>query len=130
MAVRRALLSDIPQIVDLVERLVVATSMPQAMDRDWTAATLAGLISSPGGAVWISAQGFLAASVTRTVISPDLIAQEHGWYSEDRQGLRLLRAYEAWAVVMGARCIQVSTGFGGPDLARLGYRATELAWVK
>jgi len=130
MAIRRAVWEDIPRVIDLVERLVLATGMGQAVDRDWTGSTLASLITSPAGAVWVTDQGFLAASVTRTVISPDLIAQEHGWYCEDRQGLRLLRAYEAWAADMGATCIQVSTGIGGPDLARLGYRATELAWVK
>ena len=30
----------------------------------------------------------------------------------------------------GAALVQLSTGSGGPDLSRLGYRQAEVAWVR
>jgi len=126
----RASAQDIPRIIDMIEDLRAAVSGPVAVDRIWTAQTLAGLMTDPRGAVWVSAGGFIAGSLRPTVISPALIACEHGWWASDGTGLRLLRVFEAWARDQGATLIQLSTGAGGLDLSRLGYRATELAWVK
>ena len=58
------------------------------------------------------------------------MAVEHGWWAADGSGLRLLRAYEAWAREKGAAFVTLSTGVDGPDLARLGYRRAEQAWVR
>lgn len=127
--IRLATPDDILSIVGMVERLRAAVGGPVPVDRAWTARTLAGLVASPDGAVWVSGGGFLAATLTQTVISPRRIAQECGWWAGDGSGLRLLRAYEAWARERGAALIQLSTGPDGPDLARLGYRRAEQAWV-
>lgn len=130
MSVRLATAADVLRIVELVEDLREAVGGPVAVDRSWTARTIANLIASPDGAVWLSDGGFIAGSLQPTVISPSLIAMEHGWHAKDGSGLRLLRTFERWARDRGAILIQLSTGPDGPDLTRLGYRRAELAWVK
>lgn len=128
--VRRADAGDVLRIVDMIEDLRASVQGPIAIDRAWTARTLAGLIASPDGAVWVSAGGFIAGSLRPTIINPAPVACEHGWWASDGSGLRLLRAFETWARARGASLIQLSTGVGGLDLAPLGYRAAETAWVK
>lgn len=128
--IREATASDILAIVDQVEALRLAVGGPVAVDRAWTARTLAALLESPDGSVWVSGGGFLAASIQRSIISPVPMAVEHGWLASDGSGLRLLRIYESWARERGAALITLSTGPTGPDLTRLGYRKTETAWVR
>ncbi|MBK4215811.1 hypothetical protein JJJ17_07735 [Paracoccus caeni] len=128
--VRPAVAGDILRIVDMVEDLRLAVDGPIPVDRAWTAQTLARLITSPDAVVLISEGGFIAGSLQPTVINPRLIAMEHGWFSRDRSGLALLRAFEAWAAARGAMLVQLSTGPAGLDLSRLGYRLAERAWIK
>lgn len=127
---RPATCDDIPRITDMVERLQAAAQIPQIPDRAHTQASLARLILRDDAIVLTTDAGFIAGSIECTVISPEPIAVEHGWFAADRSGLRLLRAFEVWAAARGAR-VRLSTGVvAGPDLARLGYRPVELAWVK
>lgn len=128
--IRRAGAGDVLDIVDMIEDLRTAVGGPVAVDRAWTAQTLARLMASPEGAVWRSDRGFIAGSVQPTIISPALIAVEHGWWAADRSGVSLLRAFEAWAATRGATLVQLSTGAEGLDLTRLGYRIAERAWIK
>ncbi|RJE84035.1 hypothetical protein D3P04_13550 [Paracoccus onubensis] len=128
--IRPAGATDILRVVDMIEALTVAVNGPVAVNRAHTAKTVAALISSPDGAVWVSEGGFIAGVIRCTVISPEPIATELGWYASDGSGLRLLKAFEKWATDKGARLIQMSTGAEGIDLSRLGYRLAERAWVK
>lgn len=122
--------SDIPRVTDMVEGLRAAIGGAVPVDRAWTARTLAGLIAGRDSEVWVSRGGFIAGSLQPTVINPAPVAMEHGWWATDGSGLRLLRCFEAWAAARGAMLIQISTGPQGPDVARLGYRMVEQAWVK
>lgn len=128
--IRWATHADVLRIVDMVERLRAAVDGPVSVNRGWTAAQVARLIDGPDSAVWVSSGGFLAGALVPTIISPDPVAQELGWWAEDGSGLRLLRRFEAWARERGASLVQLSTGASGPDLSRLGYRRAELAWVR
>ena len=128
--VKRATGSDVLRIVDMVEALREAVGGPIPVDRAWTSQTIAALCTGHDSAVWVSAGGFIAGSLQPTVINPRLIAMEHGWFAMDGSGLRLLRAFEAWARERGAVLVQLSTGPSGLDLTRLGYRLAERAWVK
>ena len=130
--IRLAVEADIPRIVDMVERLVDAVNGPQRVDRIKTGQAVAGLIHSPDGAVWVSMHGFIAAKLGRTIISPDLIAEECGWFAEDRTGLQLLRGFERWADEHGAALKRVSCNGGTAQriLERAGYRQAEVSMVK
>ena len=129
-SVRLATYPDVLTIVDYVEHLREAVRGPVPVDRSWTASTVARLIASPDAVVFISDGGFLAGLLQPTVINPQPVAMEVGWYASDRSGLALLRAFEGWAAERGAMLVQLSTGAEGLDLSRLGYRKTEIAWVK
>lgn len=129
MQVRRAVFADIDRIIGMAVQLVQEAGLPQQVDPVHTRAVLRALMLRDDAAVWVSVGGFLAASIERTVISPEPVAVEHGWFATDRSGLRLLRLFEGWAAARGA-IVRLSTGQGGPDLRRLGYRAVETAWVK
>lgn len=122
--------SDVMRIVDMVEDLRAAVHGLMPVSRPWTASVVAGLIQSPHGVVYVSHGGFIAGSLQQTVVNPAWVAMEHGWFARDRSGMRLLRAFEAWAADQGAVGVALSTGAGGPDLARLGYAMTEQNWVK
>lgn len=128
--VRLAGAQDVLRVVDMIEDLRAAVRGPIPVDRTWTARTVAGLVASDDGAVWITDGGFIAGVIEPTIISPAPVAKEMGWYSRDRSGLLLLRAFEGWARMRGAALIQLSTGAEGLDLSRFGYRIAERAWVK
>ena len=130
--IRPAVEADIPRIVDLAVQLRAAVNGPQEVCRITTGQTVAGLIHSPEGAVWVSDHGFIAAQLGRTIINPALIAEECGWFAEDRTGLRLLRTFERWADEHGATMKRVSCNGGAAQriLERAGYRAAETAMVK
>lgn len=129
--IRPAVEADIPCITDWVERLVKAVDGPQQVCRIKTGHTLAGLIASPDGFVAVSDHGFIAATITQTVISPDPVAVELGWWAE-RDGLSLLRAFENWADSKGATLKKMSCRGGTAQrmLERAGYRQAETAMVK
>lgn len=82
--------------------------------------------------VLVSGRGFIAGTITQTVISPDPVAVELGWFSEDRSGLALLRAFESWSADQGATLVKMSCNGGAAQriLDRAGYRMAEMAMVK
>ena len=130
--IRPATAQDIPAIIDMIERLRAAVDGPLAVDRVKTGETLAGLLADPDGLVLVSDGGFIAGCIREPIISRDRFAQELGWYAEDRSGLRLLRAFEAWARERGAVLVQMSCAGGEAQrlLERRGYRAAEIAMVR
>lgn len=129
--IRSATMQDIPRIIDLIEKLAAAVN-GLTVDRIKTGETLAGLICDPAGVVLVSGAGFIAGRLGDTFISRDLVAYEMGWFAEDRSGLRLLRAFEAWARERGAAMIAMSCNGGAAQeiLRRAGYREAEIKMVK
>lgn len=129
---RPATAGDIPRIIDMVEQLAEAVDGPQRVDRIRTGETLARLMASRDGLVLVSGQGFIAGSITQTLISPDRVAIEHGWYAEDRSGIALLRSFEDWARDKGAVLSVMSCkgGTAGMVLDRHGYRVSEIHMAK
>lgn len=130
--IRPAIEADIPAVIDLIERLAVAVSGPQKPCRIRTGETLAGLLHDPQGVILVSDRGFIAGRIIQTVISPEPVAVELGWYAEDRSGLALLGAFEAWASDRGATLIKLSCNGGAAQriLERAGYRVAEIQMVK
>jgi hypothetical protein len=136
MVVRLAVAADIQRIVDMVCALRDAIGGPVLPEPDKVAETVMILMGSPSGVVLVSDGGFIAGSISSTIISTERFAHELGWFATDNSGLRLLRAFEAWADSRGAR-VRLSTGPEDQVPARLrkalqrrGYRAYETAWVK
>ncbi|MFG6566663.1 hypothetical protein [Sulfitobacter sp. 1A13679] len=93
---------------------------------------MASLLRNPQGVVFVSGGGFIAGQIMQTVISPEPVAFELGWLATDRSGLRLLRAFEAWATEQGATLIKMSANGGAAQriLERRGYAVAEVQMVK
>lgn len=136
--IRPADLTDIPEILGMVEALRAHVDVPQALDRSHAAGFLAALMGSTDGLVLVVARGglcgFLAASVTVTSINPERVAIEHGWFSRaPGWGGKLLAEYETWARKKGCALIRLSSGPDGSldaMMGRRGYAPAEVAWVK
>jgi len=132
--IRPALVEDIPAIVDMVAQLHAAASIVLPIDAQVTARFLTGLLRSPLGLVLVAERGFLAASVGTASVAMLPVAIEHGWWSQGGDGLRLLRAYEAWAREQGCFAARMSTPPGAERAAhvleRSGFNLAEQAWVK
>lgn len=130
--IRRANIQDVPGIIDMIEGLTASVSGPQRVCRLKTGETLAGLITSRDGAVFVSGGGFIAGQIGRTVISPDPVAWELGWWSEDHSGIRLLRRFEQWATSKGATLIKMTCngGIAQRILERGGYEVAEIQMCK
>lgn len=130
--IRRATAADIPRIIDMIERLAAAVDGAQRVCRLRTGETVARLIASPSGFVMVSDGGFIAGEITSTIINPDPVALEWGWYADDRSGLRLMRSFEAWAQQRGATLVKMSCNGGAAQriLERAGYRLVEMTMVK
>lgn len=130
--IRRAVMADVPRIIDMIAALAASVDGPQRVCRVKAGETLCGLIHSPDGCVFVSDRGFIAGQIGQTVISPDPVAWELGWYAEDRTGIALLSAFEAWARAKGANLIKMSCKGGAAEriLSRRGYRHAETAMVK
>lgn len=97
-------------------------------DADSTAGFFAGLI--PGGGVFISPGGFIAGAIVPAPSNREyLTAYEIFWWSEDKTGGALLRAFEQWATDSGCAEIKVShpSNEAGVNviLRRKGYAPTE-----
>lgn len=129
--IRPATMQDVPRIIDMIEKLA-ATVNGLPVDRIKAGETLAGLLTDPAGVVLVSDRGFIAGRVAETFINRDLAAYEMGWFAEDRSGLPLLRAFEAWAQSRGAAMIAMSCNGGAAQriLERAGYEAMEIKMVK
>ena len=130
--IRQAGEADIPRCIDMTEALAASVSGPQRICRLRTGETLAGLLRNPQGAVFVSGGGFIAGQIMQTVISPEPVAYELGWFASDRSGLRLLRAFEAWSEEQGATLIAMSAKGGAAHLIleRRGYTVAEIQMVK
>lgn len=136
--IRFATLSDIPAIVRMTAKLHAAAGIVLPLDPRVVTSFLEGLIASPMGLVLVGGpvepDGFLAASVGTASIAMTPVAQEHGWWSEGGDGLRLLCRYEAWAREQGCFAARMSTPPGAERanqiLERNGFVLAEQAWVK
>lgn len=135
MAVRRAVVADLPRIIEYVQALTLAIDGPCEVDPKVTRETLLHFIANPNAAVFVSDAGFLAGSLGATLISSERFAHECGWFAKDGSGVRLLKAFEAFAAQHGAR-VRLSTASweATPPKLRIwlqarGYRPVETAWV-
>lgn len=136
--IRLATPDDIPAIVRMTAKLHAAAGIVLPMDSRITARFVGGLLASPMGLVLVGGDaepdGFIAASVGSASIAMLPVGQEHGWWSEGGDGLRLLRRYEAWARERGCFAVRMSTPPGADRaneiLERNGFAMAEQAWVK
>lgn len=98
--IRPAALDDIPALLAMGERFADKAKLTDHVgyDPDSMAATFAALIEAPEHIVLISETGAIGGtSCAHPFNHSHRIAQELFWWSEGREGLRLLTAFEEWA---------------------------------
>lgn len=112
-----------------------ASGQPCPFDPDGLAEFVSGMIDSPQAAIFLTEAGMIGGVLAPAYCSPGWsMAVELFWWSEDRQGLRLLRAFEEWAHESGAQEVRMTTLHSLPSAARIlsrrGYGATEISYSK
>jgi RimJ/RimL family protein N-acetyltransferase len=127
MTLREATRSDVPAIVATGQRFIQASSYARALqdNPEQFMAFVAWLIEDPQGQVWVlehrgSVCGILGATSFVHPMDGLPAAAEMFWWVDPEtrgHGLKLLRAFEAWARARGARKVIVAAPT--PDVERL-----------
>ena len=142
MILREAQLEDTSDVVAAGQRFIRASSYSQALeDRpEEFARFVAWLIDDDQGAVWVLEQDGAIKGILGAVAHPHpmdglLTASEMFWWVDPDvrgHGLKLLRAFEAWATRLEARKMVLSAPT--PDVERLferlHYTRTEASYQR
>ncbi len=127
--------ADIPNLVSMAESLHGKREARFEFIADDMAAYFLALIQSPAGVIFMTEDGFIAGMVTPAPQNNSwIMAFEIYWWSKGRSGLRLKRAFEGWALNMGANEIKFShpveeTRVAG-ILEKSGHVPTEMIYGK
>lgn len=132
-AVLEATEADIPRILDMGERFHAAAGNPWPYSRSYTEAGLFRLLEA--GCVFVSREGMIGGLLAPTWCRPDwLVAVELFWWAEDRNGLALLRRFEAWADEKLANEVRLTSLANLPAadriIRRCGYEPREISYSK
>jgi len=127
-----AMHADIPRCVEMGARFFRDSGQSGGFVADHFADTLASLIEQDRAALIVSDRGMIGGVLVPSFCNRDwLIAVELFWWAEDGQGLRLLRAFEDWAVPHEIR-ITTQDANTRPDkaLLRKGYARMETSFKR
>lgn len=133
--IREATEADIPAIVEMGRAFNAASRSPVEYDEEQAAEAARGLIALPDGVVLVSEKGMIGGAIAPAYFNAAWrMAVELFWWSEDRQGIRLLRAFEDWAREHGANEVRMTTlaSIAGPEriLKRRGYSPAEISYTR
>lgn len=131
--IRAATVDDIPRLAEMGRKFHAAAQMGFGFDLDAVSGLLGRMIEAPEAVVLTSGGGGIGGVLTPAYCDPKWIqAVELFWWAEDRQGLRLLREFEAWAEAKGANEIRMTTLSTIPESARLmrGYAPAEVSYSR
>lgn len=134
--IRRAELSDIPDIIDRGWEHHIRAGNPGMFDPDAAAAYVRDMIEG-AGVVLLSRDGHIGGVLAPVYCAPSCVmAVELFWYARDGQGGKLLSAFEHWAWAAGASRVVMSTVIAhegervGRVLSRRGYEPAETSYAK
>jgi hypothetical protein len=133
--IRRATAEDIPAIVAMGKRFHGRAGLPGEYDTVATGHFIEILCQR--GVVLIGDRAMIGGMMVPSYCAPAWWqAVELFWWSESRDGIRLLDAFEAWARENGADEVRMSSieRFRGDRIGRLlakrGYAVTEVSYGK
>lgn len=132
------MVSDIPGLLAMGERFAAKARLsdhvgydPASMER-----TFAAMIDGDNFCLFVGSAGAIGGMVApHPFNNAQIIADELFWWSEGREGLALLKAYEDWAGSFGAVIRMTTLEAVEPErvgklFARRGYVPLERAFVK
>lgn len=136
--IRHATEADIPRLLGMGSRFAEKARLwdhvgydPESME-----ATFRAMIESDNFCLFVGECGALGGMVAPHPFNYSrMIADELFWWSEGREGLALLKAYEEWAQGFGAVVRMTALEAVEPErvgklFARRGYQPLERAFVK
>ena len=131
---RPATSADIPRLVDMGRKFHAASGVACPFDEGPVSAVLINLISSPTGCLIVSEGGAIGGMLAPAYCARSWsMAIEMFWWAE-RDGLRLLRAFEDWAREQGADEVRMTTLSALPRadalLRHKGYAPVEISYTK
>lgn len=133
--IREATEDDIPELVDMGKKFHEAGGLACAFNEVATGTFLERMIESGDAVVFRSDKGMIGGGVSNPYCDPDWrLALEFFWWSEDKQGVKLFKAFEEWARSKNADEIRMTTI---PDLPaaekivkRRGYQPSEISYSR
>ncbi len=141
--IRLATLDDIPALVAMGQQFADTPEYASilTLDPQVTAAMASMLVQSPDALVLVDAPeggepvGMLAFLLTPHLMSGELLALEVVWWVNPEarsEGVRMLRAAEAWAKERGAHAVQLIAPSARVErfYQVMGYRRVEVAYQK
>lgn len=131
--IRKATEADIEDLVEMGASFHAAAKHPSRYNPEHARDLLEAMFKQ--GAVFRSDKGMIGGLLSPAYCNRNwLMAVELFWWSEDRQGLKLLRAFERWAKDVGADEVRMTTLASHPDvetiISRMGYAPAEISHVK
>ena len=132
--IRPATLADIHRLVGWAQKFHAISGMAAPFDAEAVPGMLARMIESQDAVVLTSEHGAIGGVLIPAYCAPSwIIAVELFWWAE-KDGLRLLRAFEEWAAQKGAQEVRMTSLSAQPRateiLSRRGYAAAEISHSK
>lgn len=132
--IRDASNGDIPQLLEWARKFHGISGIHAPFDDESVSGLLGRMIESPTAVVLKSETGAIGGMIIPAYCAPNWsIAVELFWWA-DRDGLRLLRAFELWAAEVGAQEVRMTSLAAQPRateiLSRRGYAAAEISHSK
>lgn len=131
MSIRRATLSDLPEILDRTAEFN-SVFYPVRLDPVKTLVACTDMIRNHS--VFVSDRGYIAGTVLEDPFRDRKILVELGWYATDGNGIRLLRRFiqEAKDLKVDTVCmstLQTSNNSASKLLTRMGFIASETSYT-
>lgn len=133
--IRLAVEQDIPRLLAMGRKFHdVSPYAEMKFDDDAVSELFRRMMASENAIILCHDFGFIGGVLTPFYFSPTTVAASELFWWAERDGMTLLSHFEAWAEVMGAACVTMSTLDGsdrlGRVMARRGYRAVERSFLR
>lgn len=133
--IREAIEADIPQLVDMARKFHDASNQFAPFSEAASTGLAQNLMASPDGVIFITDAGMIGGMLGPAYCAEGWnFAVELFWWAEDRNGLRLLKAFEDWAKSKNANEVRMTTltNLGAADkiLRKRGYQPLEISYGK
>ena len=132
--IREATLNDIEQLEPMGRKFHSASGQPHAFNAAASAEFVSRMIESPDAVVFMTDDGFVGGQLVPAYCDPDwIMAVELFWWASG-SGLKLLKAFEDWAIYKNANEVRMTSLItlkrAEKILNRKGYHAAEISYTR
>jgi GNAT superfamily N-acetyltransferase len=132
--IREAFGADMPRLMDMGRKFHAASGIGAELDEGALRGFLSGLLQNDSACILVGEHGTIGGVLVPAYFNPSwVMAVEAFWWAE-RDGLALLREFEAWAAKNGASEVRMTSLASLPRadavLRRKGYSPIEISYQK